>query len=52
MHPASRGASADPAFVPDEAAVRSLRRVLMLAVDFRAILPVLTASVAHGRLLR
>lgn len=41
-----------PTFVPDEAAVSSLRRVLMLVLDFRAILPVLTAPVARGHGLR
>ncbi len=45
-------ARADPAFVPDEAVVRRLRRVLMLAAHLLVILPVLAALAARGHGLR
>ena len=45
-------ALADPAFVPNEAALRRLRRIPMLAVHLLVILPVLAALVARGHGLR
>ncbi|HXF07143.1 MAG TPA: DUF2214 family protein [Candidatus Acidoferrales bacterium] len=45
-------ALADPAFVPNEADLRRLRRIPMLAMHLLVILPVLAALVARGHGLR